>query len=154
MARGYELLRVEPDPRPEPVVERESDSELERLRRALEEREAALSQATAESAELRRRLEATELGRSAREQALQDSEQERAKPRAGDQPPQALESSHLVFVPRGGSYELLERTGPPPDVGEKVAEGENRDKRFLVAKVARSPLPLDPRACAYLCALD
>jgi hypothetical protein len=179
MARGYELLRVERDPGEEPAAERERDLELERLRAelslvrkelseseqrlgealasrdqhdverdrlqgALEEREAALTRATAESAELRRRLEATEHEFVALEQALQDQEHERAEPH----------SSHLVFVPRGGGYELLERPGLPPGVGESVADGEDGVRSFLVAKVARSPLPLDPRTCAYLHALE
>ncbi len=143
LARGYELLRIEPDPREGPAADRERDLELERLRaelslvrkelgehthrltkalasrdqhdlerdrlrRAVEEREDALTRATAESAELKRRLEATEQEVSALERALQEREHERAEPHAGNQPRQALDS-HLVFVPQGGSYELLER---------------------------------------------
>ena len=144
VAGGYELLRVEPDPGEEPAAERERDLELDRLRGALEEHEAALTRATGESAELRRRLEAREQELAVLEQALQNRERARAEPH----------SSHLVFAPRGGGYELLERPGPPPDVGESLAGGENGDRRFLVAKVARSPLPLDPRACAYVHALN
>jgi hypothetical protein len=65
----------------------------------------------------------------------------------------ALDSSHLIFVAKEGKYELLERPGPPPSVGECVSGGENGGKLFFVAKLAGSPLPLDPRACAYLQAL-
>jgi hypothetical protein len=185
LARGYELLRIEPDPREGPAADRERDLELKRLRAELSlvrkelgerthrltkalasrdqhdlvrdrlrrEREDPLTRATSESAELKRRLEATEQEVSALERALQEREHERAEPHAGNQPRQALDS-HLVFVPQGGSYELLESPGPPPNVGESVAAGENGDRYFLVAKVARSPLPLDPRSCAYLCATD
>src|SRR5439155_289408 len=44
-------------------------------------------------------------------------------------------------------YELRERDGDAPGVGEEVEED---DKRLYVTKVAPSPLPGDLRRCAYL----
>jgi len=54
---------------------------------------------------------------------------------------------HLVFVWSHAGYSLEERSGDPPQVGAQVEDGEHR---FQVAKIASSPLPGDPRPCAYL----
>ena len=54
---------------------------------------------------------------------------------------------HLLFVWKPSGYELAEREGDPPAVGSEIEDGEGR---FLVTKVAPSPLPGDERACAYL----
>lgn len=56
-------------------------------------------------------------------------------------------NEHLVFVWRTSGYELHEREGEPPVVGDEV---EQDGKTLLVAKVAPSPLPRDTRMCAYL----
>ena len=42
---------------------------------------------------------------------------------------------------------LVERTGEPPRPGTEIEDGE---RRYLVAKIAPSPLPGDRRLCAYL----
>ena len=55
--------------------------------------------------------------------------------------------THLRFVWTPNGYELREREGDPPSVGEEVEEGE---ERLRVTKVAPSPLPRDSRRCAYL----
>ena len=55
--------------------------------------------------------------------------------------------SYLVFVWAASGYELDEREGEPPNVGSTVDEERGR---FLVAKVATSPLPDDTRRCVYL----
>ncbi len=57
------------------------------------------------------------------------------------------ERSHLLFVSKPTGYELREREGEPPAVGEEVEEDGDRAR---VTKVAPSPLPGDPRRCAYL----
>jgi hypothetical protein len=44
-------------------------------------------------------------------------------------------------------YELRERDGDPPQLGETV---DDESGRFTVAKVAASPLPGDARRCVYL----
>jgi len=55
--------------------------------------------------------------------------------------------THLRFVWKATGYELREREGDPPAVGEEVVEDE---ERLRVTKVAPSPLPGDSRRCAYL----
>ena len=54
---------------------------------------------------------------------------------------------YLVFVWSPAGYRLEERQGDVPTPGAELEEGE---KRFLVTKIAPSPLPGDRRACAYL----
>ena len=56
------------------------------------------------------------------------------------------ELTYLLFVQKPGGYELRERAGEPPPVG---AELEEEDGRVQILKVAPSPLPGDPRRCAY-----
>ncbi len=56
---------------------------------------------------------------------------------------------HLVFVSTSGGYELIEREGPPPSVGRSI-ELPEQALSFLVTKLGPSPLPNDPRICAYL----
>jgi hypothetical protein len=55
--------------------------------------------------------------------------------------------THLRFVWKTTGYELREREGEAPGVGEEVEEDETR---LRVTKVAHSPLPGDSRRCAYL----
>ena len=55
--------------------------------------------------------------------------------------------SYLVLIVKPSGYELHEREGDPPQVGERVKEGESS---YWVSKVAASPLPGDERRCAYL----
>jgi hypothetical protein len=54
---------------------------------------------------------------------------------------------YLVFVWRPSGYELRERDGDPPSVGDELEEDGTR---MSVVKVAPSPLPGDGRRCAYL----
>jgi hypothetical protein len=55
---------------------------------------------------------------------------------------------HLLFITRPTGYELAEREGDPPSPGDQLElDGEGR---FLVSKVAGSPLPDDDRVCVYL----
>ena len=54
--------------------------------------------------------------------------------------------THLLFVWTPTGYELREREGEPPGVGEQVDVDE---KRLWITKVGVSPLPGDDRACAY-----
>jgi hypothetical protein len=55
--------------------------------------------------------------------------------------------THLRFVWKTTGYELREREGDPPGLGEEVQEDEIR---LRVTKVAPSPLPGDSRRCVYL----
>jgi hypothetical protein len=54
---------------------------------------------------------------------------------------------YLVFVWTTRGYELRERDGDPPAVGDEV---EENGTTLLVAKLGPSPLPGDDRPCAYL----
>jgi hypothetical protein len=54
---------------------------------------------------------------------------------------------HLLFVWSPAGYTLQVRQGEPPTPGTEVEDGE---RRFRVTKIAPSPLPGDPRPCAYL----
>jgi hypothetical protein len=54
---------------------------------------------------------------------------------------------HLLFVSKTSGYELREAEGDAPPVGALV---EVDDREEQVIKVGPSPLPNDPRPCAYL----
>jgi len=56
--------------------------------------------------------------------------------------------SYLLFVSQPTGYELRERDGDPPSIGDMVEEEE--DGRMRVSKIGPSPLPGDSRRCAYL----
>jgi hypothetical protein len=60
---------------------------------------------------------------------------------------QPQQYTHLRFVWTPNGYELRERQGDAPGLGEEVEEDETR---LRVTKVAPSPLPGDLRRCAYL----
>jgi hypothetical protein len=55
--------------------------------------------------------------------------------------------NHLLFVSKPSGYELREADGDPPAVGTLV---EVDDLEEQVVKIGPSPLPHDPRPCAYL----
>jgi hypothetical protein len=58
-----------------------------------------------------------------------------------------MTDGYLLFVSKPTGYELREREGEPPAIGDEVEED---DERLRVTKVAPSPLPGDSRRCAYL----
>ena len=62
----------------------------------------------------------------------------------------AAVEKHLLFVSKPTGYELLERDGEPPVTGAEIDLGAEGGGRFVVSKVAASPLPSDTRRCAYL----
>jgi hypothetical protein len=55
--------------------------------------------------------------------------------------------SHLLFVWKPSGYELRERDGEAPSVGDEL---ELDDTPMTVTKVGPSPLPRDERRCAYV----
>jgi hypothetical protein len=57
------------------------------------------------------------------------------------------DAGYLLFIWKPSGYELREETGEPPAVGSEV-EADNLKLR--VTKIAPSPLPNDPRPCAYV----
>ena len=56
---------------------------------------------------------------------------------------------HLLFISTSVGYALVEREGPPPPLGRGI-EIPEQAVSFLVTKLGPSPLPNDPRICAYL----
>jgi hypothetical protein len=56
---------------------------------------------------------------------------------------------HLLFLSTSRGYVLVELDGSPPPLGQKIQVQEEPGP-FLVAKLGPSPLPNDPRVCAYL----
>jgi hypothetical protein len=56
-------------------------------------------------------------------------------------------SGHLLFVPSPQGYRLEERSGAAPERDERI---DVDGRPFLVSRIGASPLPLDPRPCAYL----
>jgi hypothetical protein len=57
------------------------------------------------------------------------------------------DGKYLLFIWKPTGYELREAEGEVPSVG---AEVEQDEQKLRVTKVAPSPLPGDPRPCAYL----
>lgn len=57
------------------------------------------------------------------------------------------ESGYVVFVWKTSGYELQEREGEPPRLGDVV---EENGTPLVVTKVGPSPLPGDPRRCVFL----
>ena len=142
-------LAVELRGREEAVREQERDIALRKqelgaveLRRAALERreetatvrEAALEQAAAD-------LRDRELDLAERERSVAVVG-ELAQPAAPD--PEA--ATHLLYVARDG-WQLVERDGPVPALDAAV---DVDGVPLVVTRVGRSPLPGDPRACAYL----
>jgi hypothetical protein len=62
----------------------------------------------------------------------------------------AAQTGVLYFVPKAEGYDLVEREGELPAVGEALEFG---DQQFVVTKLGRSPLPFDRRACVFLTAV-
>jgi len=68
--------------------------------------------------------------------------------RAGEAPsPSSAAVAFLCFLPRGREYRLVERWASLPPLGTPV---EIDGARFRVARIGPSPLPGDPRPCAFL----
>jgi hypothetical protein len=129
------------------------EAELTEYLRELTERETALAGAEHDVDRRRQELGAVELKRAAverREQALaaRETELEEREARAAARPAGAATDStvELAFVP-GGQYHLVELE---PTLLAPGLELDVGDETFVVARVGRSPLPGDPRRCAYL----
>ena len=56
----------------------------------------------------------------------------------------------LYFVPKAKGYDLIERDGGLPAVGETLEFG---GQPYSVTKIGRSPLPFDRRSCVFLAAV-
>jgi hypothetical protein len=58
--------------------------------------------------------------------------------------------SHLVFAQLEQRYELVERDGALPGPNAMLRLPEICEASFVVSRVGRSPLPNDPRRCAFV----
>ena len=56
-------------------------------------------------------------------------------------------NGYLLFISKPTGYELRERQGDLPGVGQEI---EDDEARLRVSKIGPSPLPGDRRLCAYL----
>ncbi|MGZ8782084.1 MAG: hypothetical protein ACXWZB_01155 [Gaiellaceae bacterium] len=65
----------------------------------------------------------------------------------GPEQPRAEPAGWVAFVPSPAGYRLVARSGPPPAGGERV---ELEEERYVVLRLAPSPLPADRRRCAFL----
>jgi uncharacterized phage infection (PIP) family protein YhgE len=72
-----------------------------------------------------------------------------ADARLVDSPLDPPEYGYVAFVPTADGYRLRPLDGAAPEVGD-VLELEGAAGPLRVTRVARSPLPLDRRVCAYL----
>ena len=54
--------------------------------------------------------------------------------------------AYLLYVWKTSGYELRERDGDAPNLGDEI---EDEGAQLRVTKVASSPLPADDRRCAY-----
>ena len=113
-----------------------ADAAVVRLQAQLESREAELRALKAAAADHSRELD---LLRS----RLAAIEATPAPP--APEPPD--NGPHVLFVPRNGGYELVERNGPAPARGATV---EADGAVYVVAKVGPSPRPGEQRTCVYL----
>jgi hypothetical protein len=73
-----------------------------------------------------------------------------AVPSNGPTRKRAAQTGVLYFVPKAEGYDLVERDGELPSVGEALEFGE---QQYVVTKLGRSPLPFDRRACVFLTAV-
>jgi hypothetical protein len=56
-------------------------------------------------------------------------------------------NGYLVFISKPSGYELRERQGDVPGVGQEIDENGTR---LRVSNIGPSPLPGDRRRCVYL----
>jgi hypothetical protein len=130
------------------------EAELTEFLSGLTQREAALSDAEDDLARRRQELGAVELKRAAverRERAVANREDELERLEAELAERAAAKTSEaplveLVFLP-GERYRLVEIEPVALTLGLTF---DVDGLRYLVARVGRSPLPGDERACAYL----
>ena len=122
---GDEIERLHTEFTQTPAMEPEPDPQLERLEEENRRLQDEIELLHAEFTKLR---------------VTEDSDPE---------PEPELPSAHLLFVPTPAKYLLVERQGPPPGAGDEIALSEGS---FVVGKVGRSPVPGEPRSCAFLLA--
>ena len=131
------------------------EGDLADLAHELTKREARIQAEEASLADRRSELGAVELKRAAveqREQALAAREadvaarEEALETRARAPVPDEAPPPALAFVP-GASYRLVEVDRPGLGPGDSL---EIDEEDYVIGRVGPSPLPGDPRRCAYL----
>ena len=142
-------LAVELRAREEAVREQERDIALRKQELgAVELRRAAVERREETATEREAALE--QAASDVRDRELELSERERSSAVVSDlTPPAAPEpkaATHLLYVARDG-WQLVEREGPVPTLDATV---DVDGMPLVVTRVGHSPLPGDPRACAYL----
>ena len=65
------------------------------------------------------------------------------------QPDARAASGHLIYAQLAGRYVLVERDGAPPEPDTMLELPEIGEETVLVSRIGRSPLPNDPRPCAF-----
>ena len=140
---------VELRAREETVREQERDAALRKQELgAVELRRAAVERREETAVERETALDRMASDLSERELRLAELERSRAVVSDLERPPAEVPAAatHLLYVAREG-WQLVERDGPVPPLDASVeVDGES----LVVARIGRSPLPDDPRACAYL----
>jgi hypothetical protein len=138
------------EPEPDPQLE-QLESENRRLQDEIEGLRAEFAEPEPDP-----RLEQLESENSRLQDEIEHLHAEFTKLRDLEAPPEPepeaepeLPSAHLLFVPTPKRYLLVERQGPPPGPGEEIALSEGS---FVVGKIGRSPVPGEPRTCAFLLA--
>ena len=137
--------------REEQVREQERDLAVRKQELgAVELRRAAVERREAAAAEREAALEQAAAALRDRELRLADAEATRLTVaplrRSADAATAPEASAHILYLPDGG-YRIVHRDGRVPTVDTLV---EVDGRQFVVARVGRSTLPGDARACAYL----
>ena len=141
-------LAVELRAREETVRQQERDVSLRKQELgAVELRRAALERREETAAERESALEQVASDLRAREQHLAEREQARPAAAISSTGGPGARGGNASPLRRTRRLALVERDGPVPPVDSSVdVDGEP----LVVTRIGRSPLPGDPRACAYL----
>jgi hypothetical protein len=84
---------------------------------------------------------------------IAEEEQRRSNPAAeleAEGSTQDGAGTHVLFIWHASGYQLISREGRVPEAGTEISLSEHGGARYLVSKVGPSPLPADPRRCAFL----
>jgi hypothetical protein len=156
-ADAMPLLRLVPEGEaPEPQADDGENLHLAQL----EEQWAKLAAAEERLAEAERELAALhQAARRRRDQAARLVERIRKRDRRiaelsesetlPSEPDAGGSRGHLVYAQLADRYVLVERDGNPPEPDAIVELPEVGEEKLLVCRVGKSPLPNDPRPCAF-----
>jgi hypothetical protein len=124
----------------------DTGGELERKQLELSDVLASASELVARAADLQTEIDA--LARRGREAAeRRELEAWESGATTEDAEPESASTSAVYLVPRADRFDLVELDTPPPDPGEQI---ELEERRYVVARIGRSPLAFDRRRCVFL----